>query len=702
MHDILVYGRNIQEHNERLEAVLNRIQSAGITLNQAKCEFGKEIIKFLGHIINSNGVSADPQKIEAIVNMKAPSSVSELRRFLGMTNQLEKFSSNIAEMTKPLRELLNKQSAWLWGPTQEDAFHRIKDELSSNRILAWYDPSADTKVSADASAYGLGAVLLQKQAGQWKPVVYASRSLTETESRYAQIEKEALASTWACERFSDYILGKSVEIESDHKPLVPLLNNKILDTLPPRILRFRLRLMRFDYTVSHVPGKSLYTADTLSRAPLPHSERDYNNAASVEEQVLQVISQLPASKDYLQLYRQAQASDALCTQLLHYCHDGWPPQHHVKGDLLRYWDARSELTSCDGLLLYGSRIVVPKSLQQETLSKIHQGHQGIEKCRLRVSTSVWWPGVSREMQNFVQQCSICRQQTPPSKEPMISTPLPKHPWERVGTDLFELHGKHYIVIADYYSRYPEVIRLTSTTSVSVIAAMKSVFSRHGIPDTVVSDNGPQYDSKEMKEFASLYGFNHVTTSPYYPQSNGFAERMVKTVKKLLNGTSDMFMALLSYRATPLPWCSLSPGELLMGRRLKTDVPQMKELLIPNWSHLTDFAERDRRYKEKQKKDFDRRHRARPLPVLPDDSEVWVNTQRSQVSGQVVSTAATPRSYIIDVPTGRVRRNRAHIIPQPTTSSNNDEPSSHDTDSNRIITRTRSGASVRPPDRLTYY
>ena len=122
------------------------------------------------------------------------------------------------------------------------------------------------------------------------------------------------------------------------------------------------------------------------------------------------------------------------------------------------------------------------------------------------------------MQNFVQQCSICRQQTPPSKEPMISTPLPKHPWERVRTDLFELHGKHYTVIADYYSRYPEVIRLTSTTSVSVIAAMKSVFSRHGIPDTVVSDNGPQYDSKEMKEFASLYGFNHVTTSPYYPQS----------------------------------------------------------------------------------------------------------------------------------------------------------------------------------------
>ena len=161
------------------------------------------------------------------------------------------------------------------------------------------------------------------------------------------------------------------------------------------------------------------------------------------------------------------------------------------------------------------------------------------------------------------------------------------------------------------------------------------------------------------------------------------------------------MALLSYRSTPLPWCSLSPAELLMGRRIKTDVPQTKELLIPNWPHLANFAEKDREFKERQKNDYDRRHRARPLPSLPNDSDVWVNTQRNQVSGQIVSTAATPRSYIIDVPTGRVRRNRAHIIPQ-TTTPNDAEPPSDDTEGNRIVTHSRSGVSVRPPDRLTYY
>jgi len=158
-------------------------------------------------------------------------------------------------------------------------------------------------------------------------------------------------------------LGKPIAIESDHKPLVPLLNTKNLDALPPSVLRFRLRLMDFNYAMRHVPGKSLYTVDMLSCAPLPHSESDCHNVASTEEQVLEVISQLPASKDSLKLYSQAQASDTLCTQLMQHCYEGWPPRHKHKGDLLHFWEVRNELTFCDGLLLYGSHIVVPKSLQ---------------------------------------------------------------------------------------------------------------------------------------------------------------------------------------------------------------------------------------------------------------------------------------------------------------------------------------------------
>jgi hypothetical protein len=183
-------------------------------------------------------------------------------------------SPRTLELTQPLRQLSSKNSTWLWGPEQDRAFTEVKAELTKPTILSLYNPQAPTKVSADASSYGLGAVILQRNGSEWKPIAYASRSMTETETRYAQIEKEALATTWACERFSTYILGKKFQIETDHKPLVPLLGAKELNNLPPRILRFRLRLARFDYIISQVPGKMLHTADALSPALSMNSVND--------------------------------------------------------------------------------------------------------------------------------------------------------------------------------------------------------------------------------------------------------------------------------------------------------------------------------------------------------------------------------------------------------------------------------------------
>ena len=179
--------------------------------------------------------------------------------------------------------------------------------------MAWYDPTAETKLTADASAYGLGAVLMQKTNNQWKPMAYVSRSMTETEIRYAQIEKEALATTWAGERFSDYILGIKVHIETDHKPLVPLLG---LDSLLPRMLCFRLRLMQFDYSILHVPGKLLYTADTLSCSPQQFSEYDQQLAELTESQMTGTTFQLPTTKDSLDKYRRAQKEDPTCSKLV--------------------------------------------------------------------------------------------------------------------------------------------------------------------------------------------------------------------------------------------------------------------------------------------------------------------------------------------------------------------------------------------------
>ena len=268
MDDVLVFGSTKEEHDARLAQVLKRIANTGVTLNRDKCLFGQERINFLGHVIDKNGISPDPDKLSAILKMKEPTSITEVCHFMGMVNQLGKFSPKIATISQPLRDLSSKQTPWTWGHSQEVAFQAVKDKLTKPPVLALYDPKAPTKVSADASSYGLGAVLLQKLHEGWRPVAFASRSMSEVEQRYAQIEKEALAYTWATEKFADYLIGMNFTVETDHKPLIPLLSTKQLSSLPPRVLRFRLHMDRFDFTISHVPGKHLCTADTLSRSPV--------------------------------------------------------------------------------------------------------------------------------------------------------------------------------------------------------------------------------------------------------------------------------------------------------------------------------------------------------------------------------------------------------------------------------------------------
>ena len=236
MDDILIFGNSKEEHDTRLHNVLQKLQMTGVTLNRSKCEFGKERLTFLGHVLDKHGISPDPDKTKAIVNMCTPRTPTELRRFLGMVNQLGKFTPRIAELSSPLRGLLSTKNTWVWGESQDQSFEAIKQELAKPTVLALYNLEAKTKVCADASTFGLGAVLLQQQQSEWKPVAYASRTMSETEQRYSQIEKEALALVWACEKFSGYILGKRVHLETDHKPLVPLLSKTHLDRLPPRVL----------------------------------------------------------------------------------------------------------------------------------------------------------------------------------------------------------------------------------------------------------------------------------------------------------------------------------------------------------------------------------------------------------------------------------------------------------------------------------
>ena len=210
---------------------------------------------------------------------------------------------------------------------------------------------------------------------------------------------------------------------------------------------------------------------------------------------------------------------------------------------------------------------------------------------------------------MVKQCPVCTRTFTPQKQPMIHTDLPDYPWQKIATDLFQLNRRNYLLVVDYFSRFPETQQLSNTTSSSVVGALKAMFSQFGIPETVISDNGPRYSSSEFTEFLEAYDFSHVTSSPLFAQSNGLAERMVQTVKKLLEKSTNPHQAMLSYRSTSLAWCVLSPAELLMGRRLHANIPILKSQLIPEWKYLEEFQNKNHSSKQQQKRNFDSHHGA---------------------------------------------------------------------------------------------
>nr|XP_010790875.1 PREDICTED: transmembrane protein 170B [Notothenia coriiceps] len=270
---------------------------------------------------------------------------------------------------------------------------------------------------------------------------------------------------------------------------------------------------------------------------------------------------------------------------------------------------------------------------------------------------------SGQLDELVRNCKTCIKERGNPVEPLMSSELPERPWQKEGSDLFTLNHDNYLLVVDYYSRYVEIAKLTPTRSQDVIVHLKSIFSRHGVPENFFSDNGPQYSSQQFKDFAVAYGFKHVTSSPRFAQSNGEAERHVQTAKQLLKKAKDPYLALLAYRATPLA-NGYSPAQLLMGRRLRTPVPQHPSLLTPELPDSTVVAAKERERRAKDTANYNKRHRVRDLSQLTPGQPVWITDTKSQ--GTVVSSHSAPRSYIVDGPSGTIRRNRHHLVPFPET------------------------------------
>ena len=373
--DIIVHGKNVQQHDERLHKTLDVINSNGIKLNHKKCKFRQSSITFLGHHIDANGVSVHEDKVKAILQMTAPTNVSELRSFMGMVNFMARFVPLLSKIMEPLSRLLKHDQQWIWDAQQEDAFVAVKNAITKSTALAFYDHKRPTKLSSDASSFGLGAVIMQEIDGEFRPIEYASRTLTSAEQRYAQIEKELLGVVWACERFSRYLIGlDKFVIETDHKPLIPIINVKDLDNTPIRCQRLLIRLMRYNGFAQFAPGKTLIIADLLSRKPLEH-KNDHELEDKIKFYAHAIASCIPASKAKLQMIKEESEKDSIISQAITLTLNGWPNIHKVPPSVRELYHIHGHLSVLDGMLMYENRIVIPESMRTEILMRIHEGHK---------------------------------------------------------------------------------------------------------------------------------------------------------------------------------------------------------------------------------------------------------------------------------------------------------------------------------------
>ena len=670
LDDVLIFAANKTEHDLILDKVLRKLVEAGITLNKNKCIFGASQVTFLGHIVSQNGISADPEKVRSITQMPSPKDVHELRRYLGLCNYLSKFVPHFADIAKPLRRLTKKAEPWCWGDEQSKAFKELNSLCSSNKVLAKYDHKKEHLLSSDASKYGLGAALFQKENGQWRPVAYASRTLTATEQNYAQIEKEGLGVVYACKKFHSYVAGKTFTIQTDHAPLISIFSKKQLDQLSPRLQRFRMHLMEFSYNIVHVPGKSLVVSDTLSRAPIDSPiTADEHEATAATNNMVFAISRTGAPHNMLLRIKEASKEDPIFNKILEFCQDSWPPDRQVSGDLRPYFSLRHELTVSDGIILRGSRLVIPPVMRMEILNKIHSGHLGISKCRQRAQESVWWPGLSSQIQEMVKSCNICVKDSRMQREPMIPISKPSRPWEKIATDLFYFQNKVYIVVVDCFSSFIECAQIRDSKTAATTQFLSSLFARYGYPNKIASDNGPAYASYVFKQFCNQFGFKiqHITSSPAYPQSNGKSENGVKITKHLLiRNEGDLHRGLMIYNATPLSH-GLSPAQMFLGRRIQTDLPVSPSLLMPAWPNFDKVGQVMEQQQIKQKVNFDRRHNAKNLKPIKPQTQVFVRTSegKKRYPGIVIEqSTARPRSYQVKTSKGIINRNRADLIPLP--------------------------------------
>ena len=644
LDDILVTGATEQEHLENLDTVLSRLETAGMRLKRNKCAFLLSAVEYLGHKISAKGLQPTDDKIQAIRRAPAPADVSQLKSFLGLVNYYCKFLPNLSNTLAPLYRLLQKKVKWNWGPEQQKAFQAAKGSLTSDSLLVHFDPAKKLILAADASPYGLGAVLSHRLSdGTDKPIAFASRTLAAAEKKYSQIEKEGLAIIFGVKRFHQYLFGRPFIIMSDHKPLKHLFSeSQTTPTLASaRLQRWSLTLGAYDYIIEYKPGHQHSNADMLSRLL-----------------VLDMLNSLPVTAEHI---KQWTNRDTVLSRVRTMIQRGWQDSNET--DLMPYQRRKNELSVHDGCVLWGCRVIVPPAGREKITQELHEGHPGVTRMKALARSFVWWPQLDKDIEELVKNCDDCQQSRHlPPVAPLQPWEWPQRPRVRVHADYAgPFMNKYFLILVDSHSKWIEVKPVNNATSTVTIDQLRSIFATHGIPEMLVTDNGSVFTSEEFEKFTKQNGIRHVKSAPYHPASNGLVERAVQTfkefMKKMKSGSIEANVSrfLLQYRITPHSTTGISPSEMLMGRRPRSCL----DLIIP------DISKRVIGKQQIQKANHDHRGKQRTLNV-GDSVNVrnFAATGDNWLPGSIVESLG-PLSFCVKLSDGRlVKRHIGHILVRP--------------------------------------
>ena len=471
LDDIIVTGKSKEEHLEVLEKVLQRLEEYGLKANKEKCKFLRDSVEYLGHVISAEGLRQSPRKTKAILEMPAPQDVAQLRSFLGMVQYYAKFLPDLATVLAPLHRLLKKGAKWTWSQKENQCFESIKKMLMEDKVLTHYDPDLPLIMASDSSSYGLGAVLSHRMPdGSEKPIAFASRSLSNTEKKYAQIE-EALSLVWGVKKFQAYLEGRRFTLVTDHKPLKYIMEpgKAVPVTAAARLQRWCLFLGAFSYQIQYRGTKQHANCDGLSRLPLATSPKDEPDGVGVFQ--MGIVDSLPVTEKEL---RRETRRDPILSRVLTQVQCGWQETESA-AEFAPYWQRKDEITVHKEILLWGTRVIVPTKLQDRVLQTLHDGHIGVGKMKGLARGYVWWPKMDKAIEGTARNCEGCQEiANNTSRAPLHRWEYPALPWQRIYIDFAgPFQGKMLLVCVDAHTKWPEIVVMRGTSADETIAALRS-------------------------------------------------------------------------------------------------------------------------------------------------------------------------------------------------------------------------------------